>query len=98
MAGVVSFQYAAIFPETVDFVIALDALKPLQVKPARVLGLLTKLGDEFHTIDLKNQKKQAVCYTYDEIVDRWEKGTSGSITKMHSKFVIYFATKLTLFV
>lgn len=82
LSAVVSFLYAAIFPERCDLLIQLDALKPHQTSADRAIKHFIKLGDEFTVADLRNQQnKEPPSYTYDEIIDRWVKGTNSSITK-----------------
>lgn len=82
MSSIISFQYASLFPQQCDLVIALDALKPMQKSAFKTVDMLPKLGDEFYKYDQRNQLKLAPpTYTFDEVVDRWVKSTNNSITR-----------------
>lgn len=82
MGSIISFQYVGIYPERCDLLVALDALKPMQRKPSKLIELLATKCDEFAIADARNrQQAEPPSYTYDEIIDRWIKGTNNSITK-----------------
>lgn len=82
MSSIVSFQYASIFPTNCDLVIGLDALKPMQYPPARIIDVLAKLGDEFDVIDERNQRNSPPpTHTMEEIIERWDKATHSSVNR-----------------
>lgn len=89
MSAIVSFQYTSIFPNNCDLVVSLDALKPMQAKPARIIEMLGKLGDEFDTIDERNQRNiLPPSYTFDELVERWDKATHSSVNRAAAEILM----------
>lgn len=82
MSSIIAFLYAGIFPQQCDLLIQLDALKSMQKSTDSIIEHFTRLGDRFTMADKRNQENtEPPSYTYDQIVDRWVKGTNSSVTK-----------------
>lgn len=83
MSGIMSFVYTGLFPDKVDMLAQLDVLKSMNASPARaVVRLRSIVGDEFALSNSRNQKKsEPPSYPYDQIVQRWIKGSSESLSE-----------------
>lgn len=82
MSSILGFVYCSLFPENVDMMIGLDALKPQIPKPGSLIPRMRKGLDGFMIANERNSAKlEPPSYPYEELVDRLEKGTHGSITK-----------------
>ncbi|XP_069683834.1 probable serine hydrolase isoform X2 [Periplaneta americana] len=66
--SILSFLYSAIFPEHVEKYVALDAIKPLKMDPARRLKKHGEYLDEFLRIESLDPNSKP-SYTYDETVN-----------------------------
>lgn len=82
MSSILGFVYCSLFPENVDMMIGLDALKPQIVKPGSLIPRMRRGLDGFMVANERNHAKlEPPSYNYDELVERLHKGTQGSITK-----------------
>jgi len=82
MTAIIGFIFASVFPEKVDMVIAIDALKPHQRPYPAVIRTMETRMDEFLIEDERNRSKvEPPSYTYDELIERLYIGTFQSIDK-----------------
>jgi len=81
MGSIVSFMFASVFPNKVDLMIQIDALKPQVRNPTSVAASFEDTMMNFMIADQRNQEKsEPPAYTYDELVERVNSGTFGSVT------------------
>lgn len=89
MGSVLSFMFAAVFPNKVDMMIQIDALKPHIHNPARIAENLEERIENFMRADQRNQEKsEPPSYTYEDMVERLESGTYGSVTKDCAQYLL----------
>uniref|UniRef100_A0A182PJ13 AB hydrolase-1 domain-containing protein n=1 Tax=Anopheles epiroticus TaxID=199890 RepID=A0A182PJ13_9DIPT len=82
MGAVIMFIFASLFPDKVDLLIGLDALKPLSFYPDRFPRYMSKLVLKFIQADTRNQEKsEPPSYTYEEMIDRLYEGTTASVSR-----------------
>ncbi|XP_058059154.1 probable serine hydrolase [Anopheles bellator] len=82
MGAIICFIFAALFPDKVDMVIGLDALKPLSFHPDRFSVRMSKQVMKFIEADTRNRaKSEPPSYAYEEMVDRLYEGTAASVTR-----------------
>lgn len=94
MGSVLGFVFASVFPERVEMLIGIDALKPHIQNPAKIPKFLEDRVDSFMLADQRNQEKsEPPAYTYEELVDRLSSGTYGSVTKETCPFLLKRAIK-----
>lgn len=95
MGAIISFLYASLLPDKINFVIAIDTLKPL-VRSARMHATVLAYKVKY-TIqaDKYNRDKmmEPPCYTYPELIVRLVQGTSGSINPDVAPFLFKRGTK-----
>ncbi|XP_055688632.1 probable serine hydrolase isoform X1 [Lutzomyia longipalpis] len=82
MSSLIGFSYSSTFPDKVDLMIGIDALKP-HVRPAEKYAPMIERGFEaFLKANQQNEEgSEPPSYTYDDILERLHKGTNGSVTK-----------------
>ncbi|GAB0091741.1 Alpha/Beta hydrolase fold [Sergentomyia squamirostris] len=88
LGAILSFVYAGLFPEKVEFVIALDALKP-KIMPDlidHVRGLISNVTIE----DERNQRpnNEPPSYTFDELIEKLHIGTYKSISPEYCPYIL----------
>ncbi|XP_055549500.1 probable serine hydrolase [Wyeomyia smithii] len=90
MGSVLYYVFAAIFPDKVDLLISLDAIKP-QIYPVEfIIGRLIDATEQFMVADLRNQEKsEPPCYTYEEMIDRLHKATFKSISPETCPYLLH---------
>lgn len=89
MGSILSFMFANVFPEKVDLLIQIDALKPQVPNPERVAKGIKDRVENFMLADKRNQEKtEPPTYTYDEMIDKVEAGTFGSVTKETAEYLL----------
>lgn len=94
MGSNIGFLFTGIYPDDVDMMIGIDALRPGYVAPERTIEILSKSIDGFMIADERNQdKSEPPSYTYDELIERLYNGTSGSVTKETCPFLLERAIK-----
>lgn len=91
LGGIVSFIYAALFPQTVDMLIQLDIIiTPLRSPEYKLKKLL--MGIEKAQVEnerLKELKiKEAPSYTYEEMEEKLHLGSNKSIEKENCKYIL----------
>lgn len=89
MGSVLSFMFASVFPSKVDLLIQIDALKPHIYDPEKVAATFQDRIENFMRADQRNQEKsEPPSYTYEQMVERLESGTFGSVTKETAEFLL----------
>lgn len=89
MSSILGFVYCSLFPENVDMMIGLDALKPTIPKSGSLIPRIRKDLDRFMVANERNSAKiEPPSYNYEDLVDRLHKGTSGSITKQACGYLL----------
>ncbi|XP_035908938.1 probable serine hydrolase [Anopheles stephensi] len=82
MGATICYIFAALFPDKVDLVIGLDALKPLSFHPDKFPQRMSKQVLKFIQADIRNQEKsEPPSYTYEEMIDRLYEGTAASVSR-----------------
>lgn len=82
MGAILSFLYASIFPSNVNFVIAIDTLKPLVRSTQMFANILQYKTRNFIQADRYHRDKNSEppCYTYSGLIVRLVQGTSSSVS------------------
>lgn len=89
MGSVLSFMFATVFPEKVDMMIQIDALKPHIYDPKKVAQSFKDRIENFMRADQRNQdKSEPPCYTYEDMIDRLSTGTFGSVTPETAQYLL----------
>lgn len=82
LGSILSFLYAAIYPERVSMIIGIDALRPAVVDEKHMTDLLVDRIKQTIVADERNQRKsEPPSYTYEDLLERVHVGTNGSVTK-----------------
>lgn len=90
MSAILSYVYTGLFPNKVDLLIQFDALKPFEPNSARTIkGMKGMVGEEFFLSDMRNRKKtEPPSYSYEELIQRWVKGSHGSLTDESVQYLL----------
>lgn len=82
MSSILCFVFAAVFPEKVDMVIGIDALKPQVHRPEMVTDTLANRLENFMIADKRNQdKSEPPSYSLAEMVEKVYQGTFESVNR-----------------
>lgn len=95
MGSILSFLYASLFPDKVNFVIAIDTLKPLVRSPRLFGNILQYRAANMVQADKYNRDKnlEPPSYTYAELIARLVQGTSSSIHSNVAPLLLERGTK-----
>lgn len=89
MGSILSFLFAAVFPNKVDFLIQIDALKPHVHDPVKVAANLQDQVENFILADQRNQEKsEPPSYSLEDMANKMNKGTRGSVTLEAAPFLL----------
>ncbi|XP_054731522.1 probable serine hydrolase [Anastrepha obliqua] len=89
MGSIIAFVFAAVFPDKVDMVIGIDALKPHQRPPASAIRTVETRMREFVKEDERNRsQEEPPSYSFDELIERIFIGTFHSINKDRCKHML----------
>lgn len=89
MGSVLSFMFACVFPEKVDMMIQIDALKPAIPNPERLAKSIKNSVEKFMLADQRNKEQtEPPAYTYEEMINKVNEGTYGSVTKETAEFLL----------
>ncbi len=81
LGSILSFLFASVFPDRVNFVIGIDALKPMMYAPEKAPQMLEARVKDFMRADYRNQlDSEPPAYTLEEMAERWVTYTRGSVT------------------
>lgn len=95
MGSITSFFFAAMIPDKVDLVIALDTLKP-QIRNAVITAKLMQYRCERIIVaDKRNREStsEPPLYTYDELVEHAVEGSKYSVDPNKIKYLLQRSTK-----
>ncbi|XP_055688631.1 probable serine hydrolase [Lutzomyia longipalpis] len=87
LGAILSFVYSGLFPEKVEFVIAMDALKP-KIMPDIVDYIKTMLTGVALEDERNLIPKEPPSYNFDALVDRLYIGTYKSISKDYGPYIL----------
>lgn len=80
MGAIISFFSAAIFPDKIDFIIALDALKPRVWKPRLATAAIEYNSQGLYISDKRNRSGSAAPrYTYEDVRKLFYDGWKGEV-------------------
>jgi len=89
MGSIISFNYSGVFPDKVDLVVGIDALKSHIRKPEHVPILLEGSIQKLIETDALNQSnKEPPSYYLSDMIDKWHEATAGSVTKECCKYLL----------
>lgn len=89
MGSVISFNFCGAFPDDVDMMIGIDALKSHIRKPEYVPAILEIGIQKFLQADEQNRSKsEPPAYTIDDMINRMHDATNGSVTKECCKYLL----------
>lgn len=89
MGSVLSFMFASVFPNKVDLLLQIDALKPHIHNPTKVAASYEDRIMNFMLADQRNQEKsEPPSYTYEDMVERLHSGTYGSVSKETAQYLL----------
>lgn len=89
LGSIVSFMFTSVFPSKVDFIVGIDALKPMAFDSNKVAHMLEEKVEDFMIADMRNQEKsEPPAYPIEEMVDKMVKATRGSVTKDAARFLL----------
>ncbi|XP_059615310.1 probable serine hydrolase [Phlebotomus argentipes] len=87
LGALLTFVYAGLFPDKVDFVIALDALKP-KIMPDIVDYLQTMLTNVAIEDERNLDPSEPPSYSFDQLVDRLHIGTYKSVSPDYCPYIL----------
>jgi pimeloyl-ACP methyl ester carboxylesterase len=74
--------------------VGIDALKPSVFNPVKFTGIIGDTIENFALADKRNQEKsEPPAYSIEEITEKWNKATRGSVTKEAAPFLMKRAIK-----
>ncbi|XP_055376274.1 probable serine hydrolase [Condylostylus longicornis] len=89
MSSIASFIFSALFPEKVEMVVGLDALKPHIRSNDKVVETMRNRMKNFIIADERNRdKSEPPSYTYEDLVEKLYVGTFHSIDKDKCKHIL----------
>jgi len=85
----ISFQFAALFPDKVDFMILLDGLQSLSRTPEGAIDERANIINNFFDFDKRNRSDiEGPSYSYEECIEKVYDGTFASVSKEAAKFLL----------
>lgn len=88
LGAITSYQYGLLYPDTMDFLICLDSLKPL-VHENEKINRMVRTAQSFLKYDrLNNLKGEPPCYTFDVLEKMLHEGTRKSIALESCKYIL----------
>lgn len=89
MGGITSFMYTTLYPNDVDMLIAIDALKPFSKEPGTAIQSTLENIDQFLRYESLNEAQtKPPSYTYDELVNKIVVSTRKSVWPESCKYVL----------
>ncbi|XP_053695862.1 probable serine hydrolase [Sabethes cyaneus] len=89
MGAQIGFVFTALFPDKVEFLIHIDALKPLGYYGNRFIHYAAPMVTKFIEADTRNREKsEPPAYTYEEMVDKMHEATFQSLTKDTCPYIL----------
>lgn len=89
MGGIMSFMYTTLFPDLVDFLCCIDALKPFTNQPGKGIKMTVKNIEKFLYYDQLNMgNTRPPTYTYEECINKQHLGSRKSIMHDNCKYIL----------
>ena len=88
LGGYIAFFFAAIFPNKVDKIISIDALKPSVYTSKRLVHALQQTIENFPIADQRNVEGDLIEYTYNEMIDKIYNGFLNSVSKEAAPYIL----------
>lgn len=89
MGSIVGFNYCGLYPDRVDMMIGIDALKSHIRNKERVAPVLQYCYDSLLIADERNMKKtEPPSYSFEETVTKLNEATNGSVTPETCKYIL----------
>lgn len=89
MSAINSFVFAALFPDKVDYIICLDALKPLTRSAERIVDVYRERIEAGIKLEKRiNDKSKPPIYNDMELIERLRKATNNSINIDACKYLL----------
>lgn len=88
LGAISCFIYAAIFPEMVDLVVALDGLYPRILKPFHVNYLKAGLESIRESDELNISGEEPKSYEFDELIEKMNSQTYLSVTRASAAYLL----------
>lgn len=89
MGAIVTFAFASLYPDKVDLVVGLDALKPHQRTVPRQIETIATRMEEFLKEDERNRSDaEPPSYTYEELIERLFVGSFHSVNRDTCQYLL----------
>ncbi|XP_053691338.1 probable serine hydrolase [Sabethes cyaneus] len=89
MGSLVGMIFSSIFPDKIDFLVGIDALKPHIADPAKIGPRLEKKIPQMLVADIRNREKsEPPSYAFEELVERLHHGTNKSVSKEAAPYLL----------
>ncbi|XP_070504197.1 probable serine hydrolase [Chironomus tepperi] len=88
LGGYIAFFFAAVFPNKVNKIISIDALKPNVYSANRLIDALQQTIENFPIADQRNVDGDFMEYTYAEMIDKIANGFLNSVSKEAVPYVL----------
>lgn len=89
LGSIFGFMFASVFPNKVDLLIQIDALKPYVRNPTTVAEKFRERFENFMRADqLHQENREPPSYTFEDMAQRMEEGTRSSVTKECAQFLL----------
>lgn len=81
-----SFSCASMYPDEIEFVVAIDALQHIPLDFSKLLDRNKKIAKDIDTfLDQEEKNSPAPCHTEEVAIQRWIKGTGGSLNEIAAR-------------
>ncbi|XP_055596064.1 probable serine hydrolase [Uranotaenia lowii] len=89
MGAIIAFMFTSMFPDKVEFLIGIDALKPQSYYPKRFLSWAPVMANKLLEADKRNRERsEPPAYTYEDMLDRLFEGTMESVTRETGPYLL----------
>lgn len=88
MGAYVGFLFASIFPDKIDILINIDAVKPVVYSASMLVKSLQESIEKFPIADQNNQEGAEKVYEYSELISRVCTGTFESVNKENAPYLL----------
>lgn len=88
LGAITSYQYGLLYPDTMDFLICLDSLKPLVHENEKINRMVRTVQSFLKYDRLNNLKGEPPCYTFDVLEKMLHEGTRKSIALESCKYIL----------
>lgn len=89
MGAILGFVYCSLYPDEVDMMIAIDALKPFYIPPHHAQSsMLSSINGVVLETERNMIKSEPPCYSYPELVDKLCAGMNHSVEKENAIYIL----------